>query len=201
MPAPALCACIHTDGLPPAKVYGNSTGYTPGMDPREPNILDVTSASHSNLIQQSRDLLTEYGEFLQSRPEAAHVCFGSLAQETARLPMSYEEQGGGVLLAHSHDSPVGLVAWRIVPGPSSPHSWEIKRLWVRPAARGIGLGRRRTQAILDRARAAARHAVYLDTIPAAMPEALSLYLQMGFTPCAPYAGPAEQGVAYLVKNI
>ncbi len=171
------------------------------MDPREPNILDVTSESPHNLIQGARDLLIEYGGFLQSRPEAAHVCFGSPTHETARLPLSYEEQGGGVLLAQTGPIPAGLVAWRVVPGPFAPHSWEIKRLWIRPTARGLGLGRRLTQAILDRAQASARRAVYLDTIPAAMPEAHSLYLHMGFTPCAPYAGRAEEGVAYLVKNI
>jgi ribosomal protein S18 acetylase RimI-like enzyme len=169
------------------------------MDPHQPTILDVSSSSPPNLIQQASGLLTEYGGFLQSRPEAAHVCFGSLAHETARLPLSYEEQGGGVLLAQAASKPAGLVAWRVVPGPFSPHSWEIKRLWVRPAARGLALGRRLTQAILDRASAAGRRAVYLDTIPAVMPEALSLYLQLGFTSCAPYAGDAVEGVTYLVK--
>jgi ribosomal protein S18 acetylase RimI-like enzyme len=171
------------------------------MDSHEPNILDITSSSPPNLIQQARDLLTEYGDFLQSRTEAAHVCFGSLAQEAARLPLSYEEQGGGVLLAQAHSGPAGLIAWRVVPGSFSAHSWEIKRLWVRPAARGLALGRRLTRAILDRAAAAGRQAVYLDTIPAAMPEALSLYLDMGFTPCAPYVGSAIPGVTYLVKNL
>jgi len=171
------------------------------MGPHEPAILDITSSSPPNLIQQARDLLSEYGDFLQSRPETAHVCFGSLAHETARLPLSYEEQGGGVLLAQAGSEPAGLVAWRVVPGPFSAHSWEIKRLWVRPAARGLALGRRLTQAILDRAAAAARQAVYLDTIPAAMPEALSLYRHMGFTPCAPYAGGAIDGVTYFVKYL
>jgi ribosomal protein S18 acetylase RimI-like enzyme len=171
------------------------------MDPRESKIVDITSASAPNLIRHARDLLKEYGEFLQARPEAAHVCFGSLAQETARLPLSYEEQGGGVLLAQAGSDPAGLVAWRVVPGSFSAHSWEIKRLWVRPAARGLALGRRLTQAILDRAAAAARQAVYLDTIPAAMPEALSLYRHMGFTPCAPYASEAIDGVTYFVKYL
>ena len=169
------------------------------MDPRESTIVDITSASLPNLIQQARDLLAEYGAFLQARPEAAHVCFGSLAHETARLPLSYEEQGGGVLLAQVGSEAAGMVAWRVVPGPFSAHSWEIKRLWVRPAARGLALGRRLTHAILDRAAAAGRRAVYLDTIPAAMPEALSLYRKIGFTPCAPYAGEANDGVTYFVK--
>jgi ribosomal protein S18 acetylase RimI-like enzyme len=171
------------------------------MDPRDSKIVDITSSSPPNFIQHARDLITEYGEFLQARPEAAHVCFGSLAHETARLPLSYEEQGGGVLLAQAGAEPAGLVAWRVVPGAFSAHSWEIKRLWVRPAARGLALGRRLTQAILDRAAAAGRQAVYLDTIPDAMPEALRLYRQMGFTPCAPYAGDAIEGVTYLVKYL
>src|SRR4051812_38388830 len=100
------------------------------MAPQQMQLVQVTSASPPAQSQMVRELLREYGEFLQARPEAAHVCFGSLDREPARLPVSYEEQGGGALLAIADDHPAGLVAWRIVPGPFSGHAWAIKRLWV-----------------------------------------------------------------------
>jgi len=46
--------------------------------------------------------------------------------------------------------------------------------------RGLGLGRRLMQAAIDHARAAGAEAIYLDTVPAAMPEANRLYAAMGF---------------------
>jgi GNAT superfamily N-acetyltransferase len=57
---------------------------------------------------------------------------------------------------------------------------ELKRLWVRRGFRGLALGRRLMQAAIDAARAAGAGAVYLDTVPAAMPEANRLYEAMGF---------------------
>jgi len=164
-------------------------------------IILVTSASDESHIAQARALLLEYGEFLRSQPAAAHVCMGSLQNEAERLPLSYEEQGGGTLLAQVQGDPAGFVAWRIVPGPFAAHAWEIKRLWVRSSARGLNLGRSLTQSVLDRASAASRSAVYLDTIPSAMPQAHNLYLHMGFAPCDPYSGPAIPGVAYLAKYL
>ncbi|HEY3629207.1 MAG TPA: GNAT family N-acetyltransferase, partial [Terracidiphilus sp.] len=76
-----------------------------------------------------------------------------------------------------------------------------KRLWVRNQGRGLGLGRALTQAVLDRASAAGRTAVYLDTVPAAMAAAHRLYLDMGFQPCAAYNDNPVEGLAYLVKYL
>jgi GNAT superfamily N-acetyltransferase len=80
-------------------------------------------------------------------------------------------------------------------------AWELKRLWVRDEGRGLGLGRALTLAVLDRARAARRAAVYLDTVPEAMPAAHRLYLDMGFVPCAVYNDNPVDGLAYLVKYL
>jgi GNAT superfamily N-acetyltransferase len=95
--------------------------------------------------------------------------------------------------------PAGFVAWRELPVSIAPDAWELKRLWVRPIARGLGLGRSLTQAVLDRAAAAGRKAVYLDTAPASMAAAHRIYLEMGFTPCAQYNDNPVEGLAYLVK--
>ena len=77
----------------------------------------------------------------------------------------------------------------------------MKRLWVRSSGRGLGLGRALTQAVLDRAIAAQRRAVYLDTVPEAMSVAHRLYLELGFVPCAPYNDNPVDGLAYLVKYL
>jgi len=152
-------------------------------------------------LAEGRELLLEYGRFVIAQPGAARFCFASLETEAARLPLSFLEQGGGCLLARAAGEPVGFVAWRALPAAIEQDAWELKRLWVRPAGRGLGLGRALTQAVLDRAVAAGRKAVYLDTAPAAMGAALRLYLDMGFAHCPPYNDNPVEGLAYLRKEL
>ena len=171
------------------------------MQPPAPVIVDLTPASDAALIADARALLLDYGRFVISHPAAARFCFASLQEEAARLPHSYFDTGGGSLVALLADRPSGFVAWRPAPGVLAAHSWELKRLWVPGHARGSGLGRALTQAVLDRALAAGRRAVYLDTVPSAMPSAHRLYLDMGFIACSAYNDNPIPDLAYLVKTL
>jgi ribosomal protein S18 acetylase RimI-like enzyme len=176
------------------------------MDPREatPQLFHLEELSVSapdDTRAQARELLLEYGRFVVAQPGAARFCFGSLEKEADRLPLSFLEQGGGCLIAHAHGQPAGFIAWRDVPATIEPDAWELKRLWVRPVARGLSLGRALTQAVLDRAIAAHRKAIYLDTAPASMAAAHRMYLALGFAPCAPYNDNPVEGLAYLRKPL
>jgi ribosomal protein S18 acetylase RimI-like enzyme len=176
------------------------------MDTRETSSRSITLqelsvASAEETLVQARELLLEYGRFVIAQPGAARFCFGSLEREATLLPQSYLEQGGGCLIARVEVEPAGFVAWRTLPSTVSPHAWELKRLWVRPAARGLALGRALTQAVLDRAAAAQCTAVYLDTAPASMAAAHRLYLELGFEPCAPYNDNPVEGLAWLRKPL
>ena len=168
---------------------------------RRVQLMELTASAPEEMVEHARELLMEYGRFVVSQPQAARFCFGSLEKEAARLPASYEEQGGGVLMGLIEGVPAGFVAWRRAPGALADQAWELKRLWVRPVGRGTGLGRALTQAVLNRAAAAGRKAVYLDTIPSAMPDAHRLYLAMGFEPCAPYGGNRVEELEYLKKGV
>jgi putative acetyltransferase len=161
----------------------------------------ITADAPEATLAHARELLLEYGRFVIAQPGAARFCFGSLEQEAAHLPHSYLEQGGGCLIACVHSEPAGFVAWRALPAAVEPDAWELKRLWVRPAARGLSLGRALTQDVLDRALAAGRKAIYLDTAPAAMAAAHRLYLEMGFVPCPPYNNNPVEGLAWLRKPL
>ncbi len=164
-------------------------------------LIELTATAPAEMLAHARELLLEYGRFVISQPDAARFCFGSLEKEAARLPSSYHEQGGGALVGYVQGHPAGFVAWRAAPHPFADTAWELKRLWVRPQGRGTGLGRALTQAVLDRARAAGRSAVYLDTVPSAMGTAHRLYLAMGFTPCDPYGDNPIEAVEYLRKEL
>jgi putative acetyltransferase len=164
-------------------------------------IEELFPTSPETWLAAAQELLLEYGRFVLSRPGAARFCFASLEQEAAHLPLSYREQGGGCLMAFVDRAPAGFVAWRAL--PPSPQvvadAWEMKRLWARPEARGFGLGRQLTQAVLDRAVASEQHAVYLDTAPTTMQNAYRLYREMGFARCDPYNNNPVEGIEYFVR--
>ncbi|HUN83436.1 MAG TPA: GNAT family N-acetyltransferase [Terracidiphilus sp.] len=164
------------------------------------DIEEISDTGCECTVAQGRELLIEYGRFVLAQPNAAGFCFGSLEKEAERLPLSYREQGGGCLLARIHEKPAGFVAWRRLPSSTEPDAWEMKRLWVRPEARGSGLGKQLTKAVLDRAVAAGCPAVYLDTVPEAMAAAHRMYLTLGFVACAPYNDNPIDGITYLVKR-
>lgn len=168
---------------------------------RQLQLEDITTNSSPATLTQARELLLEYGRFVIAQPGAARFCFGSLEKEASQLPESYRQQGGGSLIAYVRGEPAGFVAWRALPAEIAPDAWEMKRLWVRPAARGLALGKALTLAVLDRARAARRSAMYLDTAPASMGAAYRMYLELGFRPCAPYNDNPVEGLAYLVLNL
>lgn len=165
------------------------------------SLAELTASSPEDVLAQARELLLEYGRFVIAQPGAARFCFGALEKEAAGLPFSFLNQGGGSLIARTHSQPAGFIAWRTVPSSVEPDCWELKRLWVRLAARGLALGRVLTQAVIDRALAAGRRAVYLDTAPASMGAAHRMYLDLGFEPCAPYNDNPVEGLAYLRKPL
>lgn len=175
--------------------------YTCTTEGSSCRIEDLSTGAEEKALAAARELLIEYGRFVKAQPGAAQFCLGALEIEAQRLPISFTDQGGGCLLAWVRDEPAGFVAWRAI--EQSAHlaadAWEMKRLWVRQSSRGHGLGRLLTQAVLDRATAARRRAVYLDTAPESMASAYRLYLEMGFVPCERYNDNPVEGLAFLVK--
>ena len=63
---------------------------------------------------------------------------------------------------------------------------ELKRLWVRPQFRGLSLGRKLTESAMQEAKQRGYTAIYLDTVPAALPAASRLYQALGFEPVERY---------------
>jgi putative acetyltransferase len=165
------------------------------------SLLELTTHSPASIIASARELLLEYGHFVAAQPNVASFCFGALKEEVAKLPQGYLDQGGGAILALTDEQPIGFVAWRSLPAPELATAWELKRLWIRPEARGSGTGRRLVQAVLARAKANSKSAVLLDTAPDAMAAAHSLYLQLGFVECPPYNGRSLNGIVYMRKSL
>jgi GNAT superfamily N-acetyltransferase len=162
---------------------------------------EITADTAAETLAAARELLLEYGQFVIAHPGSAGFCYGTLEQEVERLPLSYLEKQGGCLVARVEGEPAGFVGWRAVPADVAVDAWELKRLWVRPLARGLNLGRTLTQAVIDRAIRGRRKAIYLDTAPAVMATAHRLYLSMGFEPCPCYNDNPVEGLVWMVKRI
>ncbi|MBL8831850.1 MAG: GNAT family N-acetyltransferase [Rhodospirillales bacterium] len=134
-----------------------------------------------------RTLFREYQQGL-----GVSLCFQDFDAELAGLPGKYAGPQGCILLAEADGRPAGVVALRSLDGDTVA---EMKRLYVRPAARGLGLGRRLAASIVDEARKRGYARMRLDTLPK-LSEAIALYATMGFVEIAPYYGNPLPGVRF-----
>ena len=90
---------------------------------------------------------------------------------------------------------IGCVAVHLL--PKRPGACELKRMWVEPAGRGMGLGRRLLDAAVAWAREHGAGEMLLDTAPGAMPEAGRLYASAGFSPYVRYNSNPVPGIVFL----
>lgn len=117
--------------------------------------------------------------------------------ELAGLPGAYAPPDGAFLLAVLPDGvPAGCVALRRL----GPDTCEIKRLYVRPVARGRGAGRALAEAVIAAGRAAGYAAICLDTLPD-MLAAQALYRELGFEAIEPYYASPVAGTLFFRKRI
>ena len=112
--------------------------------------------------------------------------------EFANLPGKYAPPAGAILLGWLDGRVVGCVAMR----PVDPAICEMKRLYVRPAGRGLGLGRRLAEAIVATARDAGYAEMRLDVLRE-FDRARALYAVLGFEPAEPVAHNPVPGTEFL----
>ncbi|HEX7158832.1 MAG TPA: GNAT family N-acetyltransferase [Edaphobacter sp.] len=130
-------------------------------------------------VERVRALMRGYGEYLSTNPNGAvNICLEGYAKELGGLPKPYEV----LLLATVDGAAAGCVAVKAIVSPAirEQKACEMKRLWVDGGFRGLGLGRRLVEESVAWARGQGFEAMYLDTVPAAMPEANRLYEATGF---------------------
>ena len=126
--------------------------------------------------------------------------FQGFDEEVATLPGDYATPRGALLLAWVDGSPAGCCALRPLDTSDYPNAAEMKRLYVRKAFRGFGLGRHLAEAILDAARQAGYASVLLDTLDD-MEAARALYAELGFEEIPPYYHNPVVGAHYLKTDI
>lgn len=149
----------------------------------------------AELLEATREIFREYAKSL-----GVDLCFQNFEAELARLPGDYAPPRGSLLLALVDGQVAGCCALRPLDEVDVPNASEMKRLFVRPAFRGLGLGRELAQAILDEALRLGYDSVLLDTLDE-MEAARALYEDLGFEEIAPYYHNPLPGAHYLQANL
>jgi len=142
-----------------------------------------------------RDIFSEYADSL-----GIDLDFQNFDEELATLPGDYAPPRGQILVAMVGGSVAGCCALRPLDTADYPNASEMKRLYVRKAFRGFGLGRQLAEAMLDVARQAGYACVLLDTLDG-MESARALYADLGFEEIPPYYHNPVEGSHYLKVEI
>ena len=152
-------------------------------DPGKPVI---RAAENSADIATVRTLFLEYAAQLDFS-----LCFQDFDAELASLPGDYAAPAGGLWLVEREGVAIGCVGLR----PLEPGICEIKRLYLRPAARGLGLGRSLAETVIDAAQRHGYGAMRLDTVDS-MAAAQALYRGLGFRERDPYGSHRHKMLRY-----
>ncbi len=154
---------------------------------------NIVHATQATQVAAVRALFAEY-----ARAVAAPCCFVGLERELATLPGEYAPPAGRLFLALDASGRAGC-AGCVALRPLDADTAEMKRLYVRPAYRGLGLGRALAAAAIAAARQTGRSRVVLDTLPS-MDAAIALYRALDFKEVAPYlAAPTPGAVCYQLR--
>ncbi|MGA2060788.1 MAG: GNAT family N-acetyltransferase [Thermoguttaceae bacterium] len=138
--------------------------------------MKICQATTPDEIAQVRSLFEEYAAWLK-----VDLCFQGFETELVGLPGDYMPPRGRLLLVLAGDEIKGCIALRSLDG----RVCEMKRLFVRPAFRGQGIGRLLAERIITEARAIGYVTMKLDTLPS-MRAATRLYESLGFVHCGAY---------------
>ncbi len=138
-----------------------------------------------------REIFLEYASTL-----SVDLCFQVFELELKELPGEYALPRGSLLLAIVNGQVAGCCALRPLDSADEPNASEMKRLYVRPAFRGLRLGRQLAEAVIDAARRYGYSSIFLDTLDE-METARALYEDLGFEEIPPYYHNPIPGAHYL----
>jgi putative acetyltransferase len=153
-----------------------------------PSVIRIFEAESAVNMAEARELFLEYAQSL-----GFSLCFQSFDKELADLPGKYAPPDGRLLIAQLNSQIAGCVALRKL----DDRTCEMKRLYVRPQFRGLGLGRTLAERIIVEARAIGYARMRLDTVEPAMQDAVTMYRRLGFREIAPYCENPIAGALYM----
>ncbi len=157
--------------------------------------IELITPDSPHWLAETASIFREYAQSL-----SIDLGFQGFEQELAQLPGDYAPPRGALLLALVDQVVAGCCALRPLDGSDYANASEMKRLYVRSAFRGFGLGRELASHTLDLARQAGYGHVLLDTLDD-MEAARSLYMDLGFEEIPPYYHNPIAGAHYLKVHL
>ena len=144
----------------------------------------------------ARHLLQHYTAHLANNPHGgARIYLTDFDQELALLPRTCVAPEAVFLIALIGNQPTGCVQIKTLHDVAD--ACEMKRLWTEPPARGRGVGRALIRAAIEWSREHGARKLLLDTVPAAMPEAVALYQSFGFENVTRYNDNPVKDLQYM----
>ena len=154
--------------------------------------MSITVKDGKDYICQVRELIIEYTKRLDR-----DLSFQNIEDELKDPAAKYTAPEGELLVAVGEaDNVAGMVAYH----RHNSERCEMKRLYVRPEARGMHLGDMLVGEIIEHAKAAGYKEMVLDTITP-LKAAIGLYKKNGFTECEPYYDNPMDDVIYMMKRL
>ena len=163
-------------------------------------MLWLTSSDNSFIVVPARSVteLTSAAALFRAYAASLPVDLApqGFSQELESLPGIYGPPGGELILAKRGDHVLGCIALKALASGAA----EIKRLFVRPKARKLGVGKALVTAAIAAARGLGHREIKLDTLPE-MTSAIALYKSFGFAPIPPYGSHPYPGLICLGKTL
>ena len=143
-------------------------------------------------LADARVLAREFGDWATERARIElGIVIPAEADHRAEMLDELLESGGRLYVAEVDGESAGVGGLKLL----SPTVGEVKRMFVRPTARGLGVGRLIVQQLIDDARALGCETIYLESASFMHP-AHALYRSVGFVPSDSYFGREFEGAAY-----
>ena len=158
-------------------------------------VIEILSPRHEADLLQTKEIFLAYAKAIN-----IDLCFQDFDTELANLPGDYSPPRGALLLAWVDHKLAGCCALRPIDSSDYANAAEMKRLFVRPEFRGLGLGRQLAESIIDAARLSGYDSVLLDTLDD-MEIARAMYEDLGFKEIPPYYHNPLAGAHYLKVDL
>lgn len=149
--------------------------------------IEFTYVSDGEHLNDIRQLFLEYAQSLH-----IDLSFQDFSKEFEALPGKYANPDGALILAIVDGKPAGCIALRRL----SEEVCEMKRLFVKEAFQGLGIGKELVKIIIEVGRKLGYHYMRLDTLPT-MKKAQEMYRLFGFYDIEPYVYNPIEGTRYM----
>ena len=156
-------------------------------------MVSIVKADSEQHLEHARTLFREYTSSFAGETSFQHyLVLQNFEEELLYLPNGYVPPEGVLLLALEAEKPAGCVAVRRL----SSSVCEMKRLYVKPEFRRLGVGKKLVNAAIEKASGLGYERMRLDTLPS-MKQAQALYASLGFKRIAAYCDNPVEGAVFM----